>query len=162
MISLDPLYLLLLLEFLLIQALLIGFLYLKKRKLKIIYLKTRQMVSDLQSNQKTIPEKEAVTPAEPSDSGPEDLTPTVTPPVTDESDKTILELGEISPETEDLKKLLEEKIEIILQMKKKIEGMEKKFTDMENEYLVLFDQSQKQEQALKAAGLSFNKEEGDF
>ncbi|MBI5604936.1 MAG: hypothetical protein HY879_16475 [Deltaproteobacteria bacterium] len=34
-------------------------------------------------------------------------------------------------------------------MKNKIEQMEKKFADMEKEYLILFDQSQKQEEALK-------------
>jgi hypothetical protein len=153
MIHIDPLYVLLFLELLLIQAALIGFLYLKGRKLKIVYLKTLQIVSDLKLKQKTFQEDEGGIPADVPKAEPEEPAP----PATDDADKKVLELGDLSPETEQLKKLVEEKADIILQMKKKIESMEKKFVDMENEYLTLFDQSQKQEQALKDAGLDFDK-----
>ncbi|MBA4393430.1 MAG: hypothetical protein C0407_07740 [Desulfobacca sp.] len=159
MIPIDPLYVLLFLEFLLIQTVLIGVLYLKGRKLKSAYLKASQLVRDHQLKQETLQGDEALT---------EDSALNSTPggqalPTTDDADKKILELGEIGPDPEDLNKVLNEKVEIILQMKKKIEAMEKKFVDMENEYLILFDQSQKQEQALKAAGVNLDKkDELDF
>jgi hypothetical protein len=155
MISIDPLYFLLFLELLLIQAALIGVLYLKGRKLTLSYLKTLQMVRDLELKQKTSQQEESVTPAEVPKPNHEEQ-PIST---TDDADKKMLELGEVGPETEQLKKLLEEKVEIILQMKKKIEVMEKKHADMEKEYLILFDQSQKQEEALKAYGEGFKKKD---
>jgi hypothetical protein len=65
--------------------------------------------------------------------------------------------GDSDPEVERLSKTLDEKIEVILELKSKIEEMEKKFEGMENEYQVLFDQSQKQEQALKAYEKGKNK-----
>lgn len=70
-----------------------------------------------------------------------------------ETGKTDIEVGQGKEgpglKSENLEKALEEKIEIILEMKKKIEQMEKKYVDMEREYQILFDQSQKQEAALK-------------
>ncbi|HMK66756.1 MAG TPA: hypothetical protein VK564_13240 [Thermodesulfobacteriota bacterium] len=65
--------------------------------------------------------------------------------------------GDADPEVERLSKTLDEKVEVILELKSKIEEMEKKFEGMENEYQVLFDTSQKQEQALKAYEKGKNK-----
>jgi uncharacterized coiled-coil protein SlyX len=151
MISLDPLYFLLIVEGLLLQTVGLTLLYWKWQKTKRNYLDAFGRIPETK-----VEEPVSLT----EEKGVEEETLLV---VQEEpSGPSPLELGEIKPEIENLKMLVAEKSEIILQMKKKIEAMEKKFEDMENEYLILFDQSQKQEQALKAAGLSLDKDVGDF
>jgi hypothetical protein len=151
MISLDPLYFLLLLEGLLLQAMGLGLLYLKWRKAKRAYRDATRNLQDVKQKEPSKKTDGEISLGEIVPAGQEEIASL--PP---------LEMEDDGQEVEKLKKLLEEKVEIILQMKKKIESMEQKFVDMENEYLILFDQSQKQEQALKAAGLSLNTEGGDF
>jgi hypothetical protein len=159
MITIDPLYFLLFLEGLLIQAIVIFWLYLRGRKLKRAYQPASELGPHQSQKEKSSLGEAGASQVEGLEMGEDNQSSGSTK---EESDKKILELAEIAPETEDLKKILDEKVEIILEMKKKIEGMEKKFADMENEYLILFDQSQKQEQALKAAGLSVNPDAVDF
>jgi hypothetical protein len=159
MISLDPLYFLLLLELVLIQSALIGVLYLKGRTLKSASLKTQKKCKGSNLEHETLPGDGDSNQAKVSSA---DLSEQALS-LTDEGERKILELGEFDNEPERLKELLDEKMEIILQQKKKIEEMDKKYVDMEKEYLILFDQSQKQEEALRAYGGSPPKLEGlDF
>jgi hypothetical protein len=159
MIHLDPLYFLLLLELVLIQSALIGVLYQKGRKLKAANLKALTITGESIQKQGAFSGEGGPMQAGGSRANP----PEQGFSMTDEEERKILELGEMENEPERLKTLLDEKMEIILQQKKKIEELDKKFVDMEKEYLILFDQSQKQEEALRAYGGSPPKLEGlDF
>jgi hypothetical protein len=160
MIAIDPFYLLLLLELLILQSGFLVFLYFRKKK-------GRATVKEIIA----VPEPVSVAPPEVKAEGPsqdflEEEAPKTTAPeaqadhgdftfLTEEADEgkssaTAPPKGDVDPEVERLSKTLDEKVEVILELKGKIEEMEKKFEGMENEYQVLFDTSQKQEQALKA------------
>lgn len=146
--TLDPFYLLLLLELVLIQSVIIAFLYLRGRRLKKDKPPGKNIVTE--------PEEKPVSDSKEAalnQIGAQQFDPQV---------QSLMEIGETEKqdpgsaeagsEIESLQKLVDEKVNIILQMKKKIEEMEKKYGDMEQEYLILFDQSQKQEEALRAYG----------
>lgn len=168
MISFDPFYFLLLLELLLIESAMIAGLYVRERKLKIFYMKSINIIRDFKWKEGKSQAKEEGEQDRPLSSEQPDP-----PPVLHEESeaKEIEGAGEIeaaneevtNEETKRLRKTVEGKVEIILEMKNKIEEMEKKFTDMEKEYLILFDQSQKQEEALKQyEGGYKRKDELDF
>jgi hypothetical protein len=162
MIKIDPFYILLMIEILLLQAGLGVILFLKGRKAFFILEKQPAMQAE-PSPDAEIPSPEA---AEASDEAPlkeeENFEPAPAGPVnsgdfsllTEEAteEKITEEEPEKDPtiEVKRLQQTVEEKVEIILSLKNKIEEMEKKFENVENEYQILFDQSQKQEQALKA------------
>lgn len=147
--TLDPFYLLLLIELVLIQSAIIAFLYLRGRKL--------QKEKAGGKNTATEPEGKPMSDSE------EAALNQVEVQQFDPRIQGLMEIGEIKKqdpgpaeagsEMDNLKNLVDEKVNIILQMKKKIEEMEKKYVDMEQEYLILFDQSQKQEEALRAYGV---------
>ncbi len=149
MISFDPFYFLLLLELLLVQSAIITFLYFKERKLQASYLKSVKIIRDFNWKDGNAQVKEEVKQDQetPSEQPDQSLVPN------EETEaKEIGGAGETGAPDDEIKRLqktIEEKVEIILEMKKKIEEMENKFLDMEKEYLILFDQSQKQEEALK-------------
>ena len=142
MIRLDPFYFLLLLEFLLIQLAIIIILFLKGRKLKDSYLKSVKIIRDFNWQHDNQGDQELNRTGV---SNPEPQAPLLPEGETWNQGFEGGDNGEIKR----LQDTLQEKVEIILQMKNKIEQMEKKFMDMEKEYLILFDQSQKQEEALK-------------
>ncbi len=148
MIGLDPFYFLLLLELLLIQTAIIVLLYFKGRNLKIAYLKSVKIPGDSNSKEDPPPEKETLIPV-PDSSETIDSPDILNEEVEMKEIGGVEETGMGDEEVKRLRNTIEEKAEIILKMKKKIEEMEKKFGDMEQEYLILFDKSQKQEEALR-------------
>jgi hypothetical protein len=162
MIKINPFYILLMIEILLIQSGLGVFLFIKKRK--------AVSTPESQPLPQPVPSLEAAIPAqEVADDFAEEalpkegqVEPEATNPVSSEDFSLLTEeateekITEEEPardpaiEVKRLQQTLEEKVEIILSLKNKVEEMEKKFESVENEYQILFDQSQKQEQALKA------------
>ena len=154
MIRIDPFYVLLMMELLLIQAGLLVFLFLKWNKGGPT--KEVQLVNVPYLELPASPEPAKEPPLDPPKTGEE----TIANPagngeftfLTEEAvEKTGNEVSkESASEVERLQKTLDEKIEVILELKNKIEEMEKKFESVENEYQILFDQSQKQEEALRA------------
>jgi hypothetical protein len=148
MIGLDPFYFLLLLELLLVQTALIILLYFKGRSLKASYLKSVKIPVDFIPQEDPFPVKETLIPA-PASSEKADSPDILNEEVEMKEIGGVEETGIGDEEVKRLRNTVGEKAEIILKMKKKIEEMEKKFADMEKEYLILFDQSQKQEEALR-------------
>jgi hypothetical protein len=170
MIPINPFYVLLLLEILLIQAGLLIFLFLRGKKgssppeeqslsplttgdpIAVLDVSNHEAPADLPKDEET---------AEPKTVNPvsnEDFT-FLTDEATEE--KTAAEDAEKNAsavEVKELQQTVAEKAEVIVELKHKLEEMEKKFESVENEYQILFDQSQKQEQALKA----YEKGKGDI
>jgi hypothetical protein len=158
MIKLDPFYILLMLEILLIQSGLLIFLFLKSKKGRSSQEGTQLQPEPLTSVE-AIPDAPKSPPTEEKKNEPKIVDPIGNDDFSFLTDEAIEgKTAEKEPGTEQepaikikrLEQTIEEKVEVILELKNKIQEMEKKFDSVENEYQILFDQSQKQEEALRA------------
>ena len=134
MMKIDPIYLLLLIELSCILAAGVVFLYLRSRKYKEVYQNTLKDLGGAKRDRETLRKQLAVKErAAETASGP---------PVQDTAAQNA---GNVS-DVEELRKKLQDAREELDQKDKKMEALQTKFSDLEKEYMVLYQQQQKQQE----------------
>jgi hypothetical protein len=162
MISLDPFYLLLLMEALLIQTGLMVFFYLRGKRGPTCQGRSAAIKKDIEGTPEIQGKEEPLSLMDTTNALQGDFTFLTDEATEEKGTEDSSERGDPESEIKRLEQTVEEKLEIILQLKNKVEEMGKKYEAMENEYQILFDQSQKQEEALKAYGVGKNTDLMDF